>query len=289
MAAALLVASYSYSYCDIINGTTGNAAINGYQWNMLDVLPPQAGLTVGGLAYSYNVTKNTEDNFTVSIEGDHTGGGLAFQEIDDWSGLPGNTIAKAVPLNDIPIDVLGDARINTTGDGQVNDPTVRFFYRYDECFDPQTSPDCPGYINAYLDFLKENNLFDESKYINLLDDENVREVLERKVDLEEEDLKSEQEEDEEEEEKEDLEKMLAIGNEANELADTTAQQSMLEALARVDLINSYVTREIQGGVYNDTVVLQDNRIDDNRGAALRMGLASSQLHEEMVNSQYRGN
>ena len=283
----LLVVSYSYSYSDTVNGVTNNAAANGLQWDMSDVLPPQAGLTVSGLAYAYGVTKETEDDFTVTIENDDAlYGGYVFQETDDWSGLPGNIIQKAIPLNDVLIDRMGDGRIRTEGNGTVNDPIVRYFYRYDECFDPLASPECPGYATAYFQFLEDNGLLDEEKYKDPLEDENVLDALNRDVDVEEEQEENKEEDEEEEEVEEDLERMLALNDEVNDLANSTAQDTMMLALTQVQTLNTYIAKELEGGTYTETVQLQDNRIDDNRGAALRMGLASEMLHQDMVDLQY---
>ena len=65
------------------------------------------------------------------------------------------------------------------------------------------------------------------------------------------------------------------------------QEAILRALSRPDVYTLYKQREIQGGAYLETVKLQDKKINDNRGAALRMGLAQDKVHEDMVSSQYK--
>ena len=97
-ALALLVCScYSYSN-DTVYGSTSNAAANGYRWVMTNVLPQQLGLTVGNVIYQYTTVKNTDDDMVVSVQNENARGeGYIFRSVDDWSGLPGNSINKVVP------------------------------------------------------------------------------------------------------------------------------------------------------------------------------------------------
>lgn len=256
---------------------------------MSNVLPPQAGLTVGGIVYRYGVEKNIEDDFKVTIGNeDKVNGGTLFSYTDDWSGKPGNTILKQYALGDIVIDRIGDGSITTEGDGTVIEPEVRYSYTYDTCFDPLADPECPGYEEAYLKYLLDNDLID-------LDgpdydpEEDIAIGLNNETEVDEEEIEeNETEEDEEEETEEDIEKLLSIAEEKNVLAEGVAQQAMLQALSRVEKLNTYVVRDIQGGEYVETVQIQDKKISDNRSVARRMGLAQDKVHEEIVASQYEG-
>ena len=51
-----------------------------------------------------------------------------------------------------------------------------------------------------------------------------------------------------------------------------------------DLKKVYLTASIQGGVYEDNVVLQDATLPDN--ADVMRNLANSTIHQTMVRSQY---
>ena len=286
MAVALWVSCYSYSYSDIVTGLTNNAAENGLRWDMDNVLPPQAGLTIGDILYRYRVEKQREDDFKVTIGNeDKINGGTLFSFTDDWSDKNGTTILKRYPLDDILINRVGDGFIETEGEGSVHDPDVRYTFTYDECYVVLSNPDCPGYDMAYLKYLLEEGLIDLDgpDY----DPDEVLALLEEETDVEEESEEDEEKkEDEEEKEEKDIEKLLSIAEEKNKLADDVAQQAMLQALSQVDKINAYVAKEIQGGEYVETVSLQDKKISDNRSAARRMGLAQDKVHEEMISSQY---
>lgn len=260
--------------------------MNGYDWVMRNILPDQAGLTVGGITYSYDVFKNPQDDFKVHNEIDDLSGNNLFRETDDWSGLPGNSIQKSVTINDLPIHVLGDGRIRTEGEGQISDPNVSYLYTYDPCFDPMSLPTCDGYHDALYDFLLANGLLDDEEIYDPLSDDNVLSVLEAKVEKEDEEEDEEEKEEEEEETEESLEDMLSISDEANSIADAAAQQTMLQALAQVQKLDTYAQKVIDGGVYKEVVSLKDKKISDNKNVALRMGLASDRRHEEMVSSQY---
>ena len=102
-ALALLVCS-SYSYSEEVFGSTTNAASAGYNWVMTNLLPAQAGLQVNGVVYRYTAVKNTDDDMVVHVQNENArGAGYIFRSSDDWSGLPGNTINKVVPVNNVDI------------------------------------------------------------------------------------------------------------------------------------------------------------------------------------------
>ena len=100
---ALWAASYSYCYSDIITsfGATSNAADMGLQWSMGNTLPdasqPNITVKVNGLIYQYTITKDVNDAAIVTVANeDAINGGNIFQEQDNWSGVPGNSIKKSI-------------------------------------------------------------------------------------------------------------------------------------------------------------------------------------------------
>jgi hypothetical protein len=285
LAAAVLVLSSSYSYSEVITGTTNNAAAGGLTWNMNNVLPPEAGLTVGGVIYRYTIDKDPAANTQVHIQNENAiDGGLLFRNTDDWSGLPGNTIVKSFTLPTIPLQYFGDGSIQVEGEGDIRDPFITYNYRYDTCFNPLSDPSCPGYEDNMYQYLLDNGLLNtEVEGYDPLADEFVRASLEREVDLESDE---EQEKNKEEEEDESsLEDALSIADNAIAIAEGAATLDQLSSLANLAQFNSYLTTNIPGGVYNDSVALEDAELPDNINA-LRVSFAQQRLHQEMVDSQY---
>lgn len=285
-ASVLLAASYSYSYSDTVNGITNNVTTNGYVWSMPDVLPPQSSLTVGGVVYRYTTQKEVEDMFRVIIENQNAvNGSLVFQNIDDWSGLPGTTINRSVPIDNIPLEYWGQGEIRTEGDGSISNVNIQYTYKYDSCFVVLSDPTCPGYANALLDYLNSLGLLGSD--IDASDEywnEYVNGLLE--TDVREEEIKEEEPEEEEKEEEETLEDGLRIASAAESIAEGVSQAAMLQAIAFATDISSYTAIDIQGGVYEETLQLKDKNIPDNRSASIRMGLAQDKIHNELVDLQY---
>ena len=271
------------SYSEEIFGVTQNAASFGYQWVMTNVLPQQSGLMVNGVFYRYSTVKETDDDMLVHIQNENArGSGYIFRETDDWSGLPGNSITKNVAVPLIGIDYWGPGSIEVEGKGSVEDAEVFYSYQYDPCFDPQTSPDCPGYVEPYLLGQEDPNVVDP------LDDEYVQNELDRKANM-----RAQEEEEEQRErrriaqnaEKEDerLEDLLGIEIASTEYSiEQLALHKNLMSLAGFPSTYNY---SIDGGVYNETVVLQDASLPKNR-RALSVGLAQELKHQELVNLQY---
>ena len=284
MAAALLAASSSFCYSDTITGSTNNAAANGLTWSMDNVLPPEAGLSVNGMLYRYVLEKEAEANAEVSIRNENNlGEGYIIEQTDNWDGLPGSTMNKILNFGNIPREAIGDGSITVEGDATISDPTVVYNYRFDPCYEPLSSPDCPGYDNALYDWLLENGLLNgEIDPDDPFYDEYVQMTLNRETEVEEEE--DQEEVQEEEEEDDETEVALFAADEAIKLADGAAQQAMLDALTNVPNFDSYYTQQIEGGVYEETLQLQDTNIPDNR-RALR-NLATQQLHRDLVRSQY---
>ena len=115
---------------------------------MSNVLPQAAGLQVNNVVYRYTTEKNTEDDMLVHVQNENAQGeGYIFRASDDWSGLPGNTISKAIPVGSIPLDFWGDGSIEVEGFGTVLEPEVYYTYQYLPCNSPQDNPSCEGYID----------------------------------------------------------------------------------------------------------------------------------------------
>lgn len=258
---------------------------------MSDVLPPQAGLTVGGIVYRYSVSKEVQDAYKVYIENldKQNPGSLVFQSIDDWSGLPGNTIKKNIAIPDVLIDRFGDGQIRTEGDGSVDNANVQYYYKYDKCFNPISDPTCPGWADALYKYLLDNDLLKEGvvfedPYWN----EFVQALLNAKVDRDKIEEEAEEiEDEEEEEEKQTLQRVLAINEKVISLVKGLDQDAILLVMDRPEVQELYSKRTIAGGEYLETIELKDGKINDNARAGVRLGLASSVKHEEMVSSQYK--
>ena len=277
-----LYCSYSYSN-DIatVYGSTQNAASQSLNWLMTNVLPQQTGLMVNGVVYRYTTDKIAEDPLLVNIQNENARGpGYIFRETDDWTGLPGNTISKIVPVNNIDISYWGPGAIVTEGFGTVRDASVIYTYQYDPCFDPQSRPDCPGYKDPFLLEL------DEVVVVDPLDDSFVQDEIDRKASLKDEEQEERDNKKMKSKEKIDerLEKVLGIVN--NSIMAAEAQAKHDELISLVTLPSSYVEAKISGGAYKETITLEDAKIPDNRNG-LRNNLLHQLKHQEMVEEQYK--
>lgn len=268
-----LACSVPFSYSEVV---TGQARTTAYDWAMSQVLPQQAGLTVGNVVYRYETVKNISDDMVVYVQNENaTGDGYIFRERDDWSGLPGNKIYKVLGVGDIPIEAWGAGSIQVEGTGAVIDPSVVYSYQYDPCFDPQSDPSCPGYEIPY-----DPSLIPVVEFNDPLQDELVLAELARQAEADEE---------EEYERKQrtkkavvDLEKLLGGIN----IAAMTSQASLTEqALFAMNYLPRSYNNSLTGGSYEDTLVLVDSNLPDNKKAK-RVGLAQQLLHEKMVEAQY---
>lgn len=292
---AALVSWVGYCYSDSIapySGVTPNAAGSGHSWNMNDVLPSGVpGLDINLVIYSYTPNKQTADDMVVHIQNLNADGtGYIFRESDDWSGAPGGTeIRKVVPVVPSNRSLWGDGSIEVEGTGTVEDAFVFYNYRVDPCYNPQFDPNCPGYQTPQP---PEVETVDIDSLYNSLEDENVLNAL-KQTDTEydeDADAKSEEElakeeEEEEKDRKERLEKALAAADNALLFAEAVAQSQILESMNMAINMNSYYSANINGGTYNDSVVLVDKQLPENK-RGLRNGLAQQLLHEQMINMQY---
>ena len=269
--------SYSYS-SDIVSGTTNNAAANGLNWSMGSILPSETGLIINGMIYRYTANKEIADDMKVHIRNEDTlSNGYIFSNTDDWSGGPGGTINKVVPIDRIAGNRFGDGEIAIDGNGSVTDPTVVYSYQFDPCAVVLSDPSCPGYAEALAALLAEQALLNKQvEPDNPYDNDEVQEVLNSETKLTEERNESVKEENEEE-------NRLNTNNEI--LEQYAGQAGLLDAYSiQEQALNDYYTTDIPGGIYNETVEFEPNELADNR-RALR-NFASDTLHRRIVRSQY---
>ena len=293
---ALAVCWPSYSYCDGITpyyGQTGNAATNGLSWGMTGVLPDPLGLDINGVIYNYTIQKETDDSVKVHVQNENAlGTGYIFRQTDDWKpgSLGGTEINKVVPvIPGIPRQAWGNGSIEVEGPGSVEDANVIYQYRVDPCYDPQSSPACPGYQVQIPDIPQVDlaNLYDAVNDPNVNLDRNVDRDL---IDAEEKNSKSVEElekekAEEEKDSKERLEKALSAADNSAMFAQAITAAQILDSINAATNMNSYYATTIAGGTYNDSVVLQDKQLPENK-QGLKNGLAQQLLHEKLVGMQY---
>ncbi len=270
----------SYSSCDPYSyGTTGNAASTALSWGMSSVLPDIPGIDINGLLYRYTTVKNPEDDMKVHVGNKNAdGNGYIFRETDDWSGVPGNTIVKSFPLSNIPATKWGAGSIDIEGKGTVKDAVVIYNYRIDECFEPQSNPNCPGYVKP-MPVLPVIEVYDA------LEDDAVVDAIDADTDFQyDEDGELILSEEEEEEETR-IEMGLTASANALTLFKTQGQDQIIMAINQQTNLNMYYNASINGGSYADAPGLADSEIPDNK-KALRNNLAQQILHEKMVDMQY---
>ena len=278
--ALLVQSSFSFSN-SFIYGYTGNAALYGHTWNMTTPIlgvNVADGLDISGVIYNYLPVKEVEDDFVVTVQNEKIGGGYIFQDTEDWSGGPGVRIQKLVPLPYTPIELFGDGSIKTTGIGSVEDATVLYMYRWDECRNPQNNENCPGYVPP-LPVIPKIEIYDVLDYeiVEEATKETDKELIEER--------EEEKNNDEEEEEKERLEIALAAVDNALTIANAVTQASVVRAMNTATNINSYYVTQIQGGAYRESTSLQGGVIVDNRRAFRSLG--QDNLMNAMIEEQYK--
>jgi len=237
------------------------------------------GMDVSGVTYKYTPIKNKEDDYIVTLENDKVGGGYVFQDKQDWSQREGGIeIRRTIALPYLPIAIFGDGRLKQEGTGSIENADVRYIYRFNPCFDPQSDPNCPGYVKP-----KPPPLPDVPDY-DALQDESVQ-LAQAETDkelLEEEEAKEEEEEEEDEEE---MEMLLATTENALAIADGISQSVLMATINQATNINSYYVAQIPGKIYRESIVLQDKDIVDNRRAFRSLG--QDKLMNQMVEEQYK--
>ena len=242
---------------------------------MQNVLPQQAGLTISHIVYEYGVIKEEQDAMLVHVQNeDAINGGYIFRSTDDWTGQPSNVVKKIKPASQLPIQYWGPGSIEVEGKGDVVDPSVKYKWRYDPCFDPQSDPECPGYIIPV-------NLEDILPVVqDPLEDQYIQEELERQAEIEEED--EVQRKERLKKNKRDIEKLLG-GINTKLMSDLALIQEA--AYFSVNLFPTSYYDTINGGVYEDALQLIDAELPDNK-AGKRVNYTQQKLHEEMIQSQY---
>ena len=278
MALVFLVCS-SYSYTEIINNQTTNANNNALSWVMTGILPAYTGLTVSAVSYRYTAVKQTQDPMIVNVQNlNAKGDGYIFRSKDDWTGLPGNTITKTVPTDNIPIQYWGNGEIKVEGKGSVVNPYVSYSYTYDTCSGPViTDTRCPNYKPFVPDI----------KTSDILDDEYTKKLLENKTTLET--------EEERERNNRFFKKDQQGEKKKTELVNKTIQNSLItaeaatkaasfESLNNIPNFAAY-SKALPGGVYQETLKYVDKVLPDSRNR-LRLNYAQENLHNRMVDLQY---
>ena len=288
----VLVGFYPY-YCYSDNiapyyGTTPNATQNGLNWSMPNILPAPPGLDINGVFYKYTPNKKTEDDMKVHVQNKNANGtGYVFRDTEDWSGAPGGIeVRKVIGIAGIPRAAWGDGSIEVEGTGTIEEPTVIYSYKVDPCYDPQFSPNCPGYKTP-VPVIPEVKveLYDatQDEYVNLNSEE--------KVSIEENEERLSEKEEEEKEAAEEAKRKYRLQKlmSATDAAALTAENLRIEQMnSAMDIAvgNTYLTATIPGGQYKETVRLVDAKLPENK-AGLRNGLAQQILHEKMVSQQYK--
>ena len=277
-----------YSWADSIYGVTNNAAVNGLNWSMTGVLPdssaPNVSLQVNGLTYYYVMSKNPEDAAKVYVRNeDPVTGGYIFEEVDDWTGVPGNSIQKYFRFTPIPSEQWGNGSMEVEGNGTISDPSMIYNYRMDItepdiiCTSGTLNPICPNFIS------------DLYKYLATLSDLNPSdEYYDEWLELQE-SQKSDSQVDGETITETDggLEESLRTDLSMEGLVDVGQENGRLEQLANVPLLNPYYSTVYNQGLteYPDKHVIQDDTQLPDNNRALRQ-LATDAKHYKMVRSQY---
>ncbi len=266
LAACWLYCSYSYS--EIVIGSTQNAANNGLSWVMTNVLPQAAGLTVNAVKYSYTAVKLPSDPLLVTIANANAKTpGYVFRAQDDWTGLPGNTLVKTVPVNSIPGSLWGPGSITTTGVGSVENPQVNYSFRYDTCFGPtSTDPSCPNYRAPVQSTNYTESIFEAQQFKTWDQTEEERVYAQRMLQIEQ------------------TKKAQVL---KNSIINSLANQTLVAALFAQNNLPDIVSynRALPGGVYQETLKLKDARLPDSRNSA-RINFSQERLHTRMVDQQY---
>jgi len=275
--------SYSFDYTF---GVSNNAAAFGNTWSMT----PQYlgangvdGMEINGIIYQYTAVKDKEDDFTVTVQNEKEGGGYVFQDTEDWSQKYGMTIRKAFAMPYTPLATFKEdgGAIVTTGTGSVENAQVVYLHRFNRCFDPQSDPNCSGYVTPLPPKPPEFDLYDA------LDDEFVeeatKEVDQELIDKEDEDI---EESEEKEEDEENLETLLAVGENPLTMGDEFSQSSIIAQMNAALDISAYYKARIPSIVYNERLVMKEQKSLGNSKRILR-SLAQDQLHNQMVEAQYQ--
>ena len=253
---------------------------------MNNLLPAQSGLTVEGVFHRYTLTKDATKDATVSITNKKVDSDeYIYEYVDDWNDIPGGTKVAYDAVPSLLGNQFGDGEIKVNGDGSLSDVTILYHYKFDPCAVPLSDPSCPGFNDAMLKYLLDNNLIDSEPDVNdPFYDEWVQFQLDQKAEKEEQEL-AETEPEEEQEEEISMEDVLSITGAAEQIANPGQQLAMMQQLTAAGKLEFYSEKTIDGGVYEETVKLEDAEIKDNYRALLN--LKQDKLHDKIVRSQYK--
>ena len=247
---------------------------------MTNVLPQYTGLAVNGVVYQYTAVKDPEDDMIVYVQNENADGdGYIFRNADNWSGLPGNTIKRVVPVGYIPLEYWGDGSIDIEGNGKVTDASVIYTYRYDDTcvVDPQSDPSCPDYRDIEItdppeyqaDDVIQDNIEREQVF---RDQEQERRDFERMKDKKKKKLR-----------RTELEALLGTLI----LNDLQGPSEILHGqLTSLNYLSPVYDSELPDPGYEDTVVLEDSELPDNKNGRI-MNLANDIQHNKLVELQYQ--
>ena len=185
----------------------------------------------------------------------------------------------AVPYVDI--SYWGPGSIEVEGFGTVTNAEVFYTYQFDPCFDPQSNPQCPGYVDPFVIELNEIEVYDP------LDDDLVQDELDRKANL-----KAQEDEEKEKSRKKALEKAEEVEERLEQLLGmvmenelSASQQLIHDQLSTLMTLPSSYQAQLVGGEIPGGVLPPDGKLPKNtRG--LRQSFASELRHAEMVRLQY---
>jgi len=270
--AALFLACCSYSYSEVVRGQTPNAVNNGLAWTMTNILPKYTGLSVTAVSYQYTAQKQTQDSFVVNIQNlSNTGSGYVFRTQDDWTGLPGNTITKTVPVGNIPGTQWGLGEITSAGTGQVVDYSLFYNYTYDTCSAAVvTDPGCPNYQNSPVFGYNEDEFVTASYQRREYQPDEVQAEMSRQFVL-----------------AGSVDNKPKSKNTARNLLLTAQALKLaqsLEALNNLPGLAAY-SQQVPGGVYKDVLQYADKKLPDSSNSR-RLNLSQQRLHNQLVDLQY---
>jgi len=249
---------------------------------MVNIMPDVVGLDVTGVYYRYSIGKDPAADALVHVQNENAlDDGYIFRETDDWSGLAGNTITKAVPVSNIPLQYWGIGSIEVEGEASISDASVIYTYRVDQCANPQSSPSCEGYVAPVPSVTTS-----EQDAYNALEDD-AYQIANKKTDQEYQDEEQAiEDQSDDKERKARLERGLAASRNALALANGISQDAILAAMGYTADMDAYYAAKLDGGAYADVPMLVDGKLPENQ-RGLRNGLAQQVLHEQMLAMQYQ--
>ena len=241
------------------------------------------GMEISGVIYQYTAVKDLDDDFTVTVQNERAdGNGYIIKDTEDWSQKYGMTIRKAIGLPYTPLANFktDGGSIATTGTGSVENASVVYLHRFNQCFDPQSSVNCSGYVTPLPPTPPKFDLYDA-----LEDDSVTKATKETDQDLIDKDEDQTDESENEEDEEQRLDVALSIGENALTLANSLTQSSILIAMNAATDLQAYYVAQIPSMVYKETLVLKDNGMKDNK--RLFRSLTQDRQHNKMVEAQYQ--